>query len=370
MLLEDIDIILAVTKTGSFSQAAKELHLSRPALSQKINFLEAKYGIELYKRTTQGVAITQAGSIVAKFANRVQNMHDAMEKELLAYQDTFIPTVTVGVSEGDGASFILPIVAKYRQANDSSNIHVAQDRNPALFSMVRSQEIDFALVKGQPVNDEMGVQLLGYRKYVCIAPNRKPWNEIDEPIRIIDLIRYPMIVRSWSTDGQMAGNDFFEHYGFQAKNCNIVASADSFEALAEGVRCGLGLAWVPEAIAEKEILDCTVKRIEVNSEPLYYPISLIYYKKYGLSEECLEFIDFMKNSIPDSYFEEAFVNQFKKAQGGARTKPRGNVLIFINQQANPLLSERSRKTIQLARNSSSRFLHVSLSQSSASSSIR
>ena len=35
MLLEDIDIIHAVTKTGSFSQAAKELHLSRPALPKR-----------------------------------------------------------------------------------------------------------------------------------------------------------------------------------------------------------------------------------------------------------------------------------------------------------------------------------------------
>ena len=51
----------AVATSGSFTAAAKRLHIGQPAITQHIKELEATYETELFIRTRQGAQITAVG---------------------------------------------------------------------------------------------------------------------------------------------------------------------------------------------------------------------------------------------------------------------------------------------------------------------
>lgn len=61
MTLRQLEYLLAVAQTGSFTAAADRLHVSQPTLSQQIRSLEAEVGGELLRRPPGGVALTAAG---------------------------------------------------------------------------------------------------------------------------------------------------------------------------------------------------------------------------------------------------------------------------------------------------------------------
>ena len=58
----DLRAFLAVLELGSFHKAAQSLNLSQPALSRRIQALEASIGAPLLERTTRRVAPSTVGS--------------------------------------------------------------------------------------------------------------------------------------------------------------------------------------------------------------------------------------------------------------------------------------------------------------------
>ncbi|MBO4312955.1 MAG: LysR family transcriptional regulator [Desulfovibrio sp.] len=66
-----LDSFIKVADCGSFSKAAKPLFVSANALIKRINLLEAELGVALFKRTSHGVSLTEAGRSVYRDARRI-----------------------------------------------------------------------------------------------------------------------------------------------------------------------------------------------------------------------------------------------------------------------------------------------------------
>jgi len=62
------------SRLGSVSLAADELHLTQPAVSIQIAALEASAGTPLLQRTGRGVRLTEAGELLAGYANRIVDL--------------------------------------------------------------------------------------------------------------------------------------------------------------------------------------------------------------------------------------------------------------------------------------------------------
>ena len=66
LLLRQIKYFQAVVRTGSFSEAAEECHISQSAVSQQIKALEAELGFRLLDRNNRKLALTPAGEYFYK----------------------------------------------------------------------------------------------------------------------------------------------------------------------------------------------------------------------------------------------------------------------------------------------------------------
>lgn len=63
MTLQQLKYIVAVAKTGTFSEAAKTLFLSQPSLTKAIKELEKEMGVTIFDRTNNGVSVSKEGEI-------------------------------------------------------------------------------------------------------------------------------------------------------------------------------------------------------------------------------------------------------------------------------------------------------------------
>ena len=77
-----LQVFRAVARQQSFSRAAVDLHLSQPAVSKHIRQLEAELGSQLFRRLGNRVELTDAGRIVADYAQRVSMLTEEVRRVL------------------------------------------------------------------------------------------------------------------------------------------------------------------------------------------------------------------------------------------------------------------------------------------------
>lgn len=83
MTLAQLKYIITVADTGSMNEAAKELFISQPSLSQSIRELEAEIGVELFRRSNRGAAVTQEGAEFLGYARQVVEQYSLIESRYI-----------------------------------------------------------------------------------------------------------------------------------------------------------------------------------------------------------------------------------------------------------------------------------------------
>lgn len=305
MFLDEIEILPVIAKTKSFSQAAKLLYLSRPALSNKIESIESMYGVKLYNRTSQGVTLTEAGYIITEYAKQIIKTKKQMDQELASLNESFIPSLTIGASYADGTYLLPKLIKGFRDKNPDSKIHMDVGYEPELIDKMYNSQINFSIIKGPCLNNDFYCHLLGYKRLVFLAPNLPPWNELRQPVEIKNLYPLPMIIYEWESARHLIGDQHFrKQHGDSLSNYNVVARLDTYDAMLQGIQCGLGFGLVPEVIAEKYRNNPNIITLAVKTSPVYYQVNLVYYKMAELSTEAQAFIEYIQDQSPRDYFED------------------------------------------------------------------
>jgi len=81
--LQQLKYILAIVNCGSISKAAKQLYISQPSLSNAVKEIEEEFGIEIFLRTSKGIALTSEGVEFLSYARQVVEQVELMEQRYL-----------------------------------------------------------------------------------------------------------------------------------------------------------------------------------------------------------------------------------------------------------------------------------------------
>jgi DNA-binding transcriptional LysR family regulator len=81
---DDLRLVLAVTKEGTLSGAARSLGVTHSTVFRRLGGIEADLGVRLFERFRDGYSATAAGESVAALAARFADEFVAMERRLSA----------------------------------------------------------------------------------------------------------------------------------------------------------------------------------------------------------------------------------------------------------------------------------------------
>ena len=80
MTFQQLQYIIEIQNTGSFSQAARNFYVSQASISQAVTALEKELGVQIFQRSWNGVQPTQQGVEVLKHANRIYESYRLMSR--------------------------------------------------------------------------------------------------------------------------------------------------------------------------------------------------------------------------------------------------------------------------------------------------
>ena len=70
MTLQQLKYALTIARSGSINEAAKQLFISQPSLSETIRELESEVGFDIFLRSNRGIVITPEGEEFLSYAHR------------------------------------------------------------------------------------------------------------------------------------------------------------------------------------------------------------------------------------------------------------------------------------------------------------
>ncbi|MGB3771341.1 MAG: LysR family transcriptional regulator ArgP [Rhodococcus sp. (in: high G+C Gram-positive bacteria)] len=108
MQSDQLEALRAVVDDGTFEAAARSLHITPSAVSQRIKALELRVGAVLVSRT-KPVAPTASGEVLVRLARQIQTLTDGAEREL-AFADG-LDSVSLAVNSDSLATWVLPALA-------------------------------------------------------------------------------------------------------------------------------------------------------------------------------------------------------------------------------------------------------------------
>ena len=99
----------------SFTKAAEELFLAQSAISQQLSRLEAEIGIQIFRRSSRSVELTEEGKVILDHAKRVLAEFDDMQGEMEALTGVMRGAVRIGGIYPFGPYDLYGVLAEYRE---------------------------------------------------------------------------------------------------------------------------------------------------------------------------------------------------------------------------------------------------------------
>ncbi|MDQ0586257.1 LysR family transcriptional regulator [Variovorax paradoxus] len=197
MNLRQLEHLLAVAETGSFSRAAEQLHLTQSALSRSIRMLEDDLDARLIDRMGKRNELTPLGEAVATRARRL--VFEAAElrrnAELLKKGNT--GEIRVGLGSGPGAMLMTPFLIHIAQQHPEVRVHVARGSIEVQLLQLRQRTLDALVIDTRglvPAPDlriervsEMRAGFVCRRGHPLLAAAKKK-----KGVSFDDVLRYPL----------------------------------------------------------------------------------------------------------------------------------------------------------------------------------
>lgn len=268
MELKEVRSLLALSKLGSISLVAKQLHLSPPAIHKQLKTLESDLGIPVYEKIGQGLRLTQGAEVLLPYFNEMVAQHAAALRALQEWKGTKRGSVRVGAG---ATSYILQILLKkFRRAYPGVELLVETGNHPTLLDSLHTGALDVALVVSTDLTDSRGLTVEACWEYELVLVCHK--RQMPRRIRLVDLKSLPFILFRKGSRFEESVSRYFASHGFEP---NVVMRFDNAEFIKSMVLAGLGVSALPLWLVHKEIAQGRLILLRQVEPPLYSSISLV-----------------------------------------------------------------------------------------------
>lgn len=242
MELRQLRYLDAVARRRSFTQAALDLHLAQSALSQQVGRLERELGVELLRRTTRRVEVTEVGELVLARARRVLAEVDGVRADVDALQGLVRGTLRLGGVPPVGRVPPAALIADFSRLHPGVSVTVHAGVAFPLLGQLRDGGLDLvlALVDADLLEGLEGVPLFE-EELVVIAPLDHPLARTKR-VRVERLGGEPLVT-------YLPGSALRDALLALVPGGRVVAEADELETVRELTAHGLGVSLMPRSVA-------------------------------------------------------------------------------------------------------------------------
>jgi len=293
MDLKHLNYFVAVAEAGSFTQAARKLHVTQPSLSKMVRLLEEDLGVQLIDRSSKQIELTDAGMTILRSAKHIIQSFERMSSDLEEVVKLKKGTLRLGIPPMVGGYFLPSIIEKFLTHYPEIRLHVIEQGGKSLEHDIIQGELDFGMVI-LPVKDIERYHILPcINEDLRLVVHSEHRLASQHTIRMSQLEQEPFI---------MFRKDFTIHHlireqceaaGFEPR---IVFESSQWDFMTEMVAAKYGITLLPERICQ-QLDPKRFASISIVQPSIPWQLSMIWRKDKYLSFASREWIRFMESEL-------------------------------------------------------------------------
>jgi DNA-binding transcriptional LysR family regulator len=257
-----LDAFFAAARTLNFSIAARELHITQSALSQRIKALEEDLDLTLFIRLSRGVQLTDAGDRLLRYCQArflfEQEVIDQL-KGSSSPLEGLGGVVRIGGYSSIMRSVVMPALAPLLRANRKVQVHFQNAEMRQLPELLATGNVDFVVTDTPLHKADTEIVDLGQEEYVMTESVESP---LDTEIYLDHDPDDPTTAKFFSLQGRDAPS---YRRSFM----------DEIYAIIDAVALGLGKAVVSRHLVARDAR----LRIVPGYTSMFVPVMLGYHKQ-------------------------------------------------------------------------------------------
>ncbi|KQY67651.1 LysR family transcriptional regulator [Ensifer sp. Root142] len=247
-----------VALAGSFSQAARALHLTQPAISDQVRWLEEEYDVALFVRKRRQIELTPAGSRLLAATHR---LFDAEGEALEVLQEERSLRAGMLRIAADSVDHVLDVLTVFQARFPGIQIKIVGGNSNSIVEDLLAYDVDVGVLGELTDERPFEVFSLNVSPVVLFAAKSHPL-ATRTSIPLEALRAWPLIMRE---QGSRTRQMLEKLAGAQGVTLRYAIEAEGREAVRRIVAAGMGLGVVSEAEFDN---DPRLVKIALEHQPL------------------------------------------------------------------------------------------------------
>ena len=275
MLDYRIETFLTVCETLSYTKAADILHISQPAITKQIKYLEDYFKQPLFAYHNKHLEITNFGKILYDEYSKISNELKHFEKELSIKTGT--ERISIGATFTFAEYILIPLIKKWTLENPQLEINITVANTQKCIEMLNNKEIDFALVEGFFNKAKYDSKLIKKTKMHLVANKNHPLAKLKK-VKLNDILDHTLIIRKKeSLEHGIFPNELAKH-NLSYDSFNHIIICGSISAIKSLILENCGIGFLHEDIIKKDVEEGNLNIIDIEEFNISREMNMIFSK--------------------------------------------------------------------------------------------
>jgi len=291
--IEQYRIFNVVANSQSFSKAAERLFMTQSAVSQAIKQLETSINMPLFKRTSKGVELTEAGNILYKYTSSAMELLETGLLRLESLKTLDDGELKIGASDTISSYFLLPRLEMFHKLYPNIKIKIINRVTSETIDLLKNGKIDIAF-GNLPIKDD-SIEIVECMTVHDTFVAGNDYLEYKEKVFTRqDISKLPLILLEGKSNSRKYVDKVFLKSG-QVLTASVELGAH--ELLLQLAKINLGVSCVVREFSEEYLKNNSVFELKQKNPIPERAIGYCYSKNLHLTPSMKEFITFLNSNF-------------------------------------------------------------------------
>lgn len=305
MELRQLRYFVAVAHRKHFTQAARELNLAQPALSQQIQQLERELGVTLFERTSRRVCLTSAGEALLVRAEHILAEVEWAQMEMQEYTGLARGRVVIGALQSLEAFRFPALLSRFHTRYPGIEIVLREESTERLFDLLNTGQLDLSIIQiidgswPQELTTLSVVteELLTEEIILVVAPNHALAQR--QQVTMEELRSEPFVLFK---PGSGLRHTIIQRSLTAGFTPRILCESGELGTIRSLVAEGLGISVLPRSVAEAPGREVAI--VSLGPPPPVRTIMLAWHANVHHVPAAAAFLSFIRNDIREHPWQE------------------------------------------------------------------
>ena len=294
MLDQRFITFLDLCKTMNYTKTAKNLHITQPAVTHHIHYIENIYNIKLFTYTGKNLILTEKGEYLRKLITTLYN--DCVKIEDMVRVESkrerkinFGATLTI-------SEYAMPKpIREYINKNPNINITMQVENTEILMDMMNNGKIDFAIIEGNFDKKNYDYEFFSLEDFIgVVSPVHK---FAGKEIEIDDIFSERLICREEGSGTRSIFEDYLKQNNRSIQGFKSYIEIGNLNAIKSLVKYNEGITFVYKTVVKNEIEKGELCELNIKNCSIKREFNFVCLKNSMFKESYYEFFDFCKKNI-------------------------------------------------------------------------